>query len=169
MRAHETGDGEHKLGDGLLGGKPADWGPVSADGAPNPALANPTPAPARPFTPRYCPCLRDCEHYMTVTSHFEHGAGAGVLQVEPTERHHICSAIPGVYLELSGDSPVYACNRWTPMLPETVTEEERRRDAWLRDNAERMAGPADESDELTEAELESEPVESEAPSADDTE
>lgn len=65
---------------------------------------------------------------MEAVSHFDHGNAPGSLGVEPLMRHVYCSAMPGVFLELSADSPVYECSRWDPEDPsEAYAREQRRR------------------------------------------
>ncbi|NIR30010.1 MAG: hypothetical protein GWN84_11980, partial [Gammaproteobacteria bacterium] len=108
---------------------PSDWGPVQG-GWPDIASANPPIPPARKFTRENCPCLRDCRHYFSSVSHFAAG-NADALDYEPTQRHHYCKAIPGVFLELAADSPVYACNHWDPQPQHDLVAMQERRRQWV--------------------------------------
>jgi len=96
-----------------------------------PGLVNPVRTTARPWTPENVPCLRDCEFYFTADLHFEHGNYDGALAGnEPIQVRHICKAIPGVFLELSADSPVYKCSDWRPREAGDLKKLQRRRDKY---------------------------------------
>jgi hypothetical protein len=112
-----------------------------------PAGVNGGPATARPFSAQHVPCLRDCRFYFSATSHFDHGNPSGSFAegYEPTQRHHMCMRAPGVYLELSADSPVYTCNQWDPIDPKDVVARTRRRERYL------ALHPADEEDDSDDA------------------
>ena len=123
------GNGAHELGTQLTRGTPEGLGLVGAE------IPTPTPPPseARPFDAAHVPCLRNCRYYFSCVSHLDHGVPAGVLAQEPLQRHHICKAIPGVYLELSGDSPVYECSDWDPVDGAELHQLEQRRDRYYND------------------------------------
>ena len=126
------------------------WGPPGPDGGPA-ITPMPPPVDARPFTPVHSPCLRACRHYFNARSHFDHGNPAGTFDQgkEPTQRHHLCMRIPGVYLELSGDSPVYECNRWDPENPSELVQLRARRDAYFEAHPDHVPPPPLElSDDL---------------------
>jgi hypothetical protein len=125
-------------------GEPSSWGPVAEDGGPNPAAAVQHPAPARKFTPAEVPCLRGpCQYYFQATSHFAHGNPAGTFEpgYEPVQRHHMCKAIPGVYLELSADSPIYECNHWDPVDVDELHHLEYRRDRYYLEHPDHKPPP----------------------------
>lgn len=106
---------------GELGGftSDGDSGIVAMPGGAGPHLPLVPPAEARAFTPKNVPCLRNCIHYMSVLTPFDHGNPAGTFAEgkEPLQRQHLCTAVPGVFLELSADSPVYECEeRFEPRI-----------------------------------------------------
>jgi hypothetical protein len=88
----------------------------------------PLPEPARPFTAENVPCLRDCRHFMTLKTYFEHANPAGTFpDGAPLQMHSYCSAMSGTEpLELTADAPVYECNRWDPMQASEI------HNLWLR-------------------------------------
>ncbi len=135
MKAHtDEKTNEGTLSGELEGGGSAGWGATAKDGGPTPTAISP-PALAREFEAEHVPCLRNCRHYFRAVSHFDHGNPIGTFEhgKEPTQRHHACSAIPGVYLELSGDSPVYECSNWDPTPGAELKERELRREAYYND------------------------------------
>jgi len=117
---------------GELGGS---WGPPGADGGPVMQMVAPPPD-ARPFTAQYSPCLRACRYYFRAQSHFDHGNPDGTFEPgrEPRQSHHICMRIPGVHLELSGDSPVYQCTAWHPADPVELVKLEKSRAQYFERN-----------------------------------
>jgi hypothetical protein len=66
-------------------------------------------------------------------SHFDHGNAGGTFEAlgledyRPQEHHRCCIIQPGVYLELSGDSPVLDCDRWDPFTKRELRKLEKRR------------------------------------------
>jgi len=139
MKVHDT---DHESECPRIGsiepGAPSSWGPVH-DGKPNPGAVNFEPTPARPFTPQHVACLRGpCRHYFSAVSHFDVGNPADTFEAgkEPTQRHHMCTAAPGVYMELTADSPVYECNRWSPMSRHELAQELLMREEFYRENPE---------------------------------
>jgi hypothetical protein len=103
--------------------------PIAHDGGPTPGygqLGEPDSAPA--FDAENCICMRDCRYYFETKAHFEHGnrgtyaAGSGPVQFK-----RACKAIPGVWLEISGDAPVLECNQWDPLSIHETGELDRRR------------------------------------------
>ena len=146
-------------GDGSNGSSSSGWGSPAADGGPMP-IAMPEPEPALPFSADSVPCLRGpCRYYFAAQSHFDHGNPAGTFAPgkEPRARHHACKAIPGVWLELSSDSPVYACNSWDPLDRGLVLARDLRREDYLKANPEhamqqRIGDDLDELDDEEEGE-----------------
>lgn len=137
MKAHDDENAIGHMGDQLHQGDASSWGPIGPDGGPRPDLIHSVLRPsAREWDPRHVPCLRSCRHYMEAVSHMDHGNAPGSLEVEPLMRHVYCSALPGVFLELSADSPVYECSRWDPENPSEVLEREERRRLYLLQNPE---------------------------------
>lgn len=122
MKANEAEDNSGTMAESLDGGTPASWGPTGPDGGPLPHLVNPVIPEARPWNPANVPCLRNCKHYWNTKLHFEHGNYDGALgDHEPLQERHICMRIPGVFLELSGDAPVYVCEKgWDPEDPKEI-------------------------------------------------
>lgn len=113
----------------LESGEPSPMPPGALLGVP--ALPLPPPEAAKPYEPEFVPCVRDCRYYFRAESHFDAGNPAGSLTKAPRQTHRYCTAIPGVFLELSGDSPVYTCNQWDP-APLLIRRRERRQARWSR-------------------------------------
>jgi len=113
------------------------------------------------FTPEHVPCLRDCRYYFRTASHFD--------AYNPDTRHvqvtHVCTRVPGVYLEMSADTPDYECNAWDPWEPGERNPVEGRRRAWWAAHpdieerpleerlADRLEVDVDEGDEPSDEEL----------------
>lgn len=108
------------------------WGGAAPDGGPSPHTAVAPPATAKPFTAENVPCLRNCRFYFRAITHFDHGNPEGTFPpgYEPQQRHHACSALRGVFLELSGDSPVYECSHWDPIDSRELAERTLRRESY---------------------------------------
>lgn len=124
--------------------------PVGPDGAPLPMAENYEPEFGPPHTAEYCPCERDCRHYLHAESHFEHGNAAGSLPdgYEPREHHRLCMVQPGVYLELTGDSPVLDCNRWEPLQRHEIALLEIAREDYYMQHPKHRPRPIMPTDDL---------------------
>jgi hypothetical protein len=132
MKAHDDENAIGRMGEQLNQGDASSWGPIGPDGGPRPDLIHSVRRPsAREWDARHVPCLRSCRHYMEAISHMDHGNAPGSLEAEPLMRHVYCSALPGVFLELSADSPVYECSRWDPEDYSATREREERRRLYL--------------------------------------
>jgi hypothetical protein len=79
---------------------------------------------------------------MAAELHFEHGNYDGALgNHEPIQDRHICRGVPGVFLELSGDAPVYKCSAWDPLFHSDVVELKHRRDKYFEQHPENKPAP----------------------------
>jgi hypothetical protein len=77
-------------------------------------------------------CLRDCRHYIEITTRFAHGNTKGTLAKEPLQKNRYCRAIPGESIELT-DELVRECSEWDPE-PRRDQTRRQRQDTWLRQN-----------------------------------
>ena len=142
MKPRESEDSSGAMQEVLDGGEAASWGPTGPDGGPLPGLVNPVVPQARPWDAKHVPCLRDCRHYMAAQLHFEHGNYDGALGGhEPIQDRHICRGVPGVFLELSGDAPVYECSAWDPLFNADVVELKHRRSQYFSHHPEPVPDP----------------------------
>jgi hypothetical protein len=156
MKPNESEDSVGTMAESLDGGEAASWGPTAPDGGPLPGLVNTVIPKAKPWDRKNSPCLRDCRHYFTATVHFEHGNYEGGLGAfEPVQDRHVCKAIPGVFLELSGDAPVYECSDWHPQVPENLEDRERLRERYYAEHPEDVPdSEQDAQDEPVEIDIE---------------
>lgn len=90
----------------------------------------PEPIPAA--TPETMICLRDCKHYMELTSMFQHGNSKNTLDHVPKQKNRFCRAIKGTDIDLT-DEVVYECNEWTPLLKEEKLILLTRREQWKKE------------------------------------
>jgi hypothetical protein len=136
MKARESEDNQGTLAKELGDGEASSWGPTGPDGGPMPHLVHTTRDTAAPYDAQNVPCLRNCRYYWTTKVHFEHGNYAGGLGGhQPMQESHICLRMPGVFIELSGDSPVSECeNGWDPADPQEIRERNHRRNQYFAEH-----------------------------------
>lgn len=131
MKPHESTDSVGSMAAGVAADEgAASWGPIGPDGVPVADASAPPPLRLPPYTPENVPCLRQCRHYMHAVCHFDHG-NRGLVK-EPIEHREFCTALPGVLLELTRDSPAFECNRWNPLPPKEVSELEHAREMYFQ-------------------------------------
>ncbi len=106
--------------------------PMSRDGGIAPAFLAPE-APLPEATPANCVCLRNCRNYMETLASAD--VYAPTLNRRPVQVMRLCTAVPGVRIELDDDFLV-SCTSWDPIGADVLAARNQRRREYLEKNPE---------------------------------
>ncbi len=128
----EIGDDNEGLKPGEFKGEPGPALPRSPDGGIAPSyLAKEVLLPDA--TPENFVCLRNCRHFLQTVSISD--VYAPTLSRRPVQLMRLCTAAPGVRVELDDDA-ILSCTSWDPLETDVIAARNSRRLAYFTDHPE---------------------------------